>query len=270
VLLATAGALFAGIGLLGIPTTRWLDFLTFALLVFIGPYGFYAAARRGRVKRLEERFPDFLRDLAANRKAGLTLPAAVKIASKGEYGALTPEIVRMADQLSWNVAFDEALERFGERAKTPLIQRAVALILEASRTGGNVTDVLLAAARDAREIKNLETERATSMLLYTAIIYIAFLVFLGIAGTLYGTFVPQIAAATAGVGGGSSSQVAGLSVGKISVDEYRTFYFVATLVQAVGNGVVAGVMESGRAVMGLRHSFIMVLFTYVTFAFILT
>jgi flagellar protein FlaJ len=261
--------LLAGRGVLGLAPRAWTDVLAFALMAALGPYGFYAAARYNRIRKLEERFPDFLRDLAASRKAGLTLHEAVSIASRGEYGALTPEIVKMADQLSWNVPFHEALARFGERVRTPLVQRAVSLINEASRTGGHVTDVLLAAARDAREIKNLETERRTTMGLYTMIIYIVFFVFLSVAAVLYGTFVPQILKTASAAGSGGTLAFAGMKIGEVKLEDYRVFYFMAALMQGLGNGFVGGLMGTGKPLDGLRHAFAMVLITWVVFALVL-
>lgn len=268
-LLIVVAALFVATGRLPlpIPTTRWIDFLSIALMVGLGPYGFYYAHKRNRIKKLEERFPDFLRDIASSRRSGLTLTTAVAISTRGEYGALNPEIKRMADQLSWNVSFEEALTRFGRRVSTPLVERAVSLINEAGRSGGRSTDVLLAAARDAREIKNLENERAITMTLYTIIIYVSFFVFLGIVGVLYGSFVPEIVGAAEKVG--NSAAATGFSFGGISAEEFRVFYFTGALMQGIGGGIVAGVMENGRAAAGLRHAFIMVFCSYLTFAILL-
>jgi archaeal flagellar protein FlaJ len=249
----------------------WLHALCLGLLVAVGPYGFYAAHEHKRVRRLEERFPDFLRDIASSHKGGLTLHQAASIAAKGEYGELTPEVRKMADQLSWNVSFSEALERFADRVQTPLVQRAVSLILQADRSGGSTTDVLLAAARDAREIKNLENERRITMGLYTVVVYITFFVFLGVAAILYSQFAPQIVAASQAVDslGGQASEVEGLGGGALRLEQYQLFYFLAAVVQGLGDGVVAGLLGSGRAVLGLRHGFAMVLASYVTFAFLL-
>jgi flagellar protein FlaJ len=272
ILLVIALYLLTGrsIGWLGLDTNRWIDLLAWAVLISLGPIGFYISRRARRVRRLEERFPDFLRDLASSRKAGLTMESAVQIAAKGEYGELTPEIQKMADQLSWNVPFEEALERFAKRVNTPLTLRAINLIIEASKMGGHVTDVLMAAAVDAREIKNLEAERRTNLGLYTGIVYITFLVFLVVAGILYATFLPQtIAASEAAVGAGGAGGLAGISFEQIQLRDYYEFYFLAAMTQGIGNGIVAGLMESGRATMGLRHSFVMVTITYVTFAFFL-
>lgn len=269
IFLILSGLVYGGFGFLGLHRVNWLDLLAVALLGGFGPYGFYVHRGFRRRQSLEERFPDFLRDLAASNRAGLTLTSAVTISAKGEYGALSPEIEKMADQLSWNVPFFEALSRFAERVHTSLIQRSVSLINEASRSGGNVTDVILAAARDAREIKNLENERRTTMTLYTAVIYITFLVFLVSVGVLYGTFIPQLIKTTSAVAAGGLSGFGGFGFNVLSIDDYRTFYYLAALVQAVGNGFVAGLIENGRLLSGMRHAFFMTLITLVVFGLVL-
>lgn len=264
----------SGNGLIGfdVASHRWVDVLSLGLLASLGPYGFYYAHQASRVRDLEERFPDFLRDVAASRKAGLTLTNSVKIAAKGEYGALTPDVEKMADQLSWNVSFEEALDRFADRVDTPLVRRATTLINEAGRSGGHVVDVLEAAATDAREIKTLENERRLTMSLYTVVIYIAFLVFLGVAAVLYGQFIPEVLASTEGVasqnvGGAASGPIGQIGTSGLGLSDYRTFFFVASIAQGLGNGVLAGMMESGRPLNGLKHAFAMVAITLVVFLF---
>lgn len=268
-LLFFAGALAAWLGY--VPRDTWIHFFCLGLMSALGPYGFYAAREHNRVRRLEERFPDFLRDIASSHKGGLTLHQAATIAARGEYGDLTPEVRKMADQLSWNVSFSEALQRFAERVQTPLVQRAVSLILQADRSGGSTTEVLLAAARDARELKNLENERRSTMALYTVVVYITFFVFLSVAAVLYGQFAPQIVASQESVQSlqTDASSAAGLGGETLDLRQYQVFYFMAAIVQGVGDGIVAGLLGSGRAVLGLRHAFLMVLFSYVTFAFLL-
>ena len=236
---------------------RWVDVLAVGLLGGLGPYGFYYARRAGRQRKLEAKFPDLLRDIASGRKAGLTLEASVIMAARGDYGELTPEIRKMADQLSWNMPFAEALEQFRLRVNTPLIERAVSVINEASRTGGNITQVLNAVARDAQEIKDLEIERRSTMIIYTGIIYIAFMVYLGVIAVLYNTLIPQVLEVSETVASSKGKGFAGISQG-LKLSDYRTFYFLAAVAQAVGNGIVAGQFESGRLLNGLRHSFIMV------------
>lgn len=260
-------ALASVVGVL--PETLTLHFVCLAVLVAVGPYGFYIHRDAQRIRRLEERFPDFLRDIASSHKGGLTLAQSVTIAARGEYGPLTPEVRKMADQLSWNVSFHEALTRFAERVETPLVQRATNLIIEADRSGGATTDVLLAAARDAREIKNLENERRQTMGLYTIVVYITFFVFLGVAATLYAKFAPEIVHSVEASQGGLTAGNSQAFSEALDLSDYQRFYFVAALVQAVGDGLVAGLLGTGQARLGLRHAFIMVLATYVIFALML-
>lgn len=261
--------LFSGVPFAGLPTNAWIHFLCLAILVAVGPYGFYAAYEHKRVRLLEERFPDFLRDLASSHKGGLTLSNSLIVASRGDYGALTADIRKMADQVSWNVSFQEVLERFAERVHTPLILRAVALILEADRSGGATTEVLLAAARDAREIKALETDRRLQMSLYTIVIYVTFFVFLGIAAVLYSEFVPQLIASNQAVAEAGNSGVSGLGGSQLRIEDFQLFYLLAAVIQGLGDGIVAGMMGAGKARLGLRHSFLMVAVSYVTFALFL-
>jgi flagellar protein FlaJ len=274
VLLIVPGALLlVGVPILGLHPDWWIHFVCLGVLAALGPYGFYIAHEANRIHGLEERFPDFLRDIANGHQGGLTLPAAVAVAARGEYGPLTPEVQRMADQLSWNLPFTDALQRFAERVQTPLIERAVNLILQANKSGGSTIEVLMAAARDAREVKSLETERRLNMSLYTIVIYITFFVFLGVAAILYASFVPKLVASsqeaanqTAVLG---THTIAGIGGESLNLRDFQAFYFMAALMQGLGDGIVAGMMGTGRALQGLRHSFIMVAIAYVTFVFFL-
>jgi flagellar protein FlaJ len=263
--------LAAGIALPGLPPTAWVHLVCIGALAGLGPYGFYMSREARRIRGIEERFADFLRDVASGHQGGLTLPASVMVAARGEYGPLTPEVQKMAEQLSWNLPFTEALERFAERVDTPLVRRAVNLVLQANRSGGSAIEVLLAASRDAREIKSLENERRLTMSLYTVVIYITYFVFLGVAAVLYASFVPKLVAASEAaqatqLGAGA---VAGIGGATLSLRDFQVFYFMAAIMQGLGDGIVAGLMGTGRAVLGLKHSFLMVLVAYLTFTFFL-
>ncbi|MCA1813445.1 MAG: type II secretion system F family protein [Halobacteriales archaeon] len=242
------------------------DFFVFALLVGLGPAGFHRARQLKRMAAIDQKFPELLRDLAESKRAGMTLTQAVITSAKGNYGALTPDIRKMAAQIEWGISFSEALMRFGKRVKTPLIERSVALIVQASDAGGNVVDVLTAAAEDARELQLLQRERKASMSIYVMIIYISFFVFLAVIAVLDAQFLPEVAKA---VGGASGVAIGPIKFGKIDVDAFKQVFFHAAIIQAMGGGLVAGVMEEGRPEAGLRHVFVMVIVGYLGFRFII-
>ncbi|KYK29384.1 hypothetical protein AYK20_05390 [Thermoplasmatales archaeon SG8-52-1] len=246
-----------------------VDFLLMAIFIFTGVYGFYEFMRLRRVRKIDERFPDFVRDLSESRRAGMTFTKAIMYSSNGNYGVLTPEIQKIARQISWGSSVDSALNAFAKRVNTKLINRTVSLIIEASRSGGNVADVLDAASKDAREIKLIESERRASMLTYVAIVYVGLGVFLLIILVLCKSLIPSMlgegsaqaasAYGAVGIGGGGGMKAA----------DVIGLFFYASIVQSFGMGLVTGVFEEGNIISGVKHTFIMMLITWILFKIVI-
>lgn len=237
-----------------------------SILVAGGPAAAFSVATGRRKRAIEERFPDLLRDLNESYAAGMTMAQAIRVASRGDYGALNEEIHRMSHQVSWGTPFPDALRMFAERVDTPLVTRAVSLVVKATRAGGNVKDVLAAAARDAREIRTLENDRRVGMALYVIVVYVAFGVFLAVTAALQGLLVPSVLQSTQGLGGA----IGGVAIpGRMTLTDFRHVYFAVGLVQAIGSGIVAGVMSEGTPTAGLKHAAILVAVTLAVLGFLL-
>jgi len=257
--------LLALLSLLGIVTAATpVDFFVFALLSGTGIYGMFEWMHYRRIYKIDSIFPDFVRDLAASRRAGMTFTNAILFTSKGNYGLLTDEIKRIAQQISWGSSVEDALKTFAKRINTVSVNRTISLIIEASRSGGNVAEVLDVAANDAREIKQLEAERRVNMASYVVVIYVSMFVFMAIVAILAGVFIPTITGSEAQ----GLSQTMGGS-GMISQAEIIQVFYFATLVQSVGTGLVAGVFEDGQLESSVKHIFILVLISWLVFKFLL-
>ena len=250
---------------------QWIDWVIFGLMALMGPYGFYKSARVKTVKQIEDRLPDFLRDVAEAGRFGMTLAEAIVIASAGRYGALTPEIKKMAAQIEWGVPSNEALRLFSERVKTPLVQRMVSIVMKASDAGGNVADVLTMVAHDARESVIAEIEKGITMATYVAVIYISFFVFIATIIILQASFLPQMQLAGTqlsesiskiDVGGADLSSVSKLDTTVIPAVSFA--FLCAALAHAVGDGIMCGVLVKGNVAIGLKHAFIMLIVTFLT------
>src|SRR5207253_3019611 len=83
----------------------------------------FLAKRQREIKQVERRLPDFLRDVAEAGRFGMTLADAIVVSSSGRYGKLTPEIKKMAAQITWGVHATEALRLLATRVKTPMVER---------------------------------------------------------------------------------------------------------------------------------------------------
>src|SRR5438034_4185073 len=251
------------------PIERFLFWLIVATLGFIGPYGFFLAKKQREIKLIERRLPDFLRDVAEAGRFGMTLAEAIVVSSGGRYGKLTPEIKKMAAQISWGVPATEALRLFSERVKTPMTGRIVSIIVKSSDAGGDVADVLTMVSHDAKEVQLTEDERRISMSTYIAVIYISFLVFLVTIWILNATFLPKMleaSGALASTGGAVQSPRAQYLPGV--VNQIRIAFFIATVVHGLGAGILAGILDTGKIPNGLRQSFIMLLLALFAFLFI--
>ncbi|HEV2166072.1 MAG TPA: type II secretion system F family protein [Thermoplasmata archaeon] len=240
-------------------TNPAIDFFVLGAILVLGPYGFAETARIRRIDKIEERLPDFLRDVAEAGRFGMTLPDAIIVASKGRYGLLTEEIKRMASQLEWGVPVATALRLFEERVPTPLVQRVVSIITRSNEAGGNVADVLTMVAHDTREAQNGLAARKISMLTYVTVIYISFFVFLVTIYIMAAVFLPQMVLAGQGIAASSLSSAGAVTLSFTLVPALFVAFLVAVIVHAIGDGIMAGVLFSGKYPEGFQHATIMLI-----------
>jgi archaeal flagellar protein FlaJ len=247
-----------------------LDYIVFGFLAFLAPYGVIRNGQLERIEKIEDRLPDFLRDVAEAGRFGMTLPDAIISASKGRYGLLTDEIKKMASQLEWGVPVATALHLFEERVPTPLVQRVVSIIIRANEAGGNVADVLTMVARNASDASLSDKARRVTMLTYLTVIYISFGVFLVTILILSAQFLPAMITAGQSVANSNLGGAAAQGTGSLQfqlVPQLFLAFFVAVIGHAVGDGVMAGVLHKNRIAEGFIHASAMLVFGWVLMRF---
>jgi len=197
--------------------------------------------------------------------SGMTLPNAVHLVAQADYSTLTPYVKKLDNEMSWSITFIDAIQRFRVRLATPLTDRSIDLIAKASKAGGDVSEVLRAAANDGYEFIMLRTDRRNNMLIYIVIVFIAFMVFVFVIYILVTTFLSVMATAGAAV---AQTSAAGGSFGaSINLPLYTRIFTHAAIIQGLFSGLVAGQMGEGRVTAGLKYSVIMVLIAWVMFRF---
>ena len=241
------------------------DFAVLAALICVIPVAVLDLKEQIRVKNLENALPNFFRDLAGMNDSGMTLPTAIHLVAAAEYGTLTPHIKKLDNEMSWGVNFVDALYRFGQGLGTKLADRSVDLIAKASKAGGDVSEVLRAAAKDTFEVVNLQQERANNMLIYVIIVLVSFAVFLFVIAILVSSFLSTMA--TAGAAAAASGSQASSFMGKIDIFVYKRLFSHAAMLQGFFSGMVAGQMGEGRFIAGLKYSALMLIIAWVTFRF---
>jgi flagellar protein FlaJ len=151
-----------------------------------------------------------------------------------------------------------------------MVQRVVAIIVKSSDAGGDVADVLTMVSHGAKEAQLTEDERRIAMSTYIAVIYISFLVFLVTIWILNVTFLPKMVEAstaltnTANPGAPNIGSPLAENLPEV-VYQIKIAFFLATIVHAIGDGILAGVLDNGKVPNGLRHSFIMLVIALLGF-----
>ncbi len=241
-----------------------LDWAMLGTMGFLGPFGFYVSRKQSEIEKIERKLPYFLRDVAEAGRFGMTLADAIVVSASGRYGKLTPEIKKMAAQIDWGIPASQALRNFSDRIDTPLVNRIVAIIIKANDAGGNVADVLTLVSQDTKEVHLSEDEQRIAMTSYLAVIYISFAVFIVVIIILNTQFLAQMAEAGAHLEGGMDTVGdTGAEIRTENIPVIRYIFTLAVFAHAVGDGLVAGVLQTGKVASGMQHSFILTMMGFV-------
>ncbi len=237
------------------------DVVVITLLVILTPLVILDLREARRVRSIETALPNFFRDLAGMHESGMTLQGAVHLVSMSEYGALTPHIRQMDQRISWNFPFIDAVRALGDEIPIPLVRRSVDLIARASEAGGDIVEVLRAAAKDSFEYVTQNTDRRNNMFIYVVIVLASFGVFLFVMLILVSSFLKTMA----DLGTTSASGAPGFNMGAFDLALYIRIFSHGAMFQGFFSGLVAGVMGEGRVTAGLKYSVIMLLIAWIVF-----
>ncbi len=249
--------------------------LVAATAVVLAAYAVVYEVQKRRIRRIESAIPDFLDRLASVNEAGTSVVGSVRRVAGTDLEALTTDLERTRRDMDWGADVTAALRRLERRVASPMTSRAVVLVTNAMHASGDVAPVLRIAADEARATWTLRRERRQVMVTYLIVIYISFLVFLGVIAALSVSFIPaieeaSIAGAAAETGAGAGTGVGGTGVvgglGDIDVAVYEQLFFHAAAVQAVCSGIVAGQLGEGSVRDGAKHAAVLLVFTLVAFA----
>lgn len=239
------------------------DRIVFTVYILVIPLMIFHEYKKRREDRIQSLIPDFLKKLASTNETGMTLRDSIKLMTHSDIG-LSKEIKKIWNDIEWGLAINEALVRFANRVRTHLVSRSVTLLTKANESSGDIGEVLNVAARDVAAEQELRNERRTNMFIYVVIIYISFLVFIGIIYIISTTFLSEMVKAGEKMSTSGSGAVP-LSLSREKLNVYNRMFFHGALIQGFCSGLIAGVMGEGNALSGLKHSLIMMTIGYLLF-----
>ena len=126
-----------------------LFLLGIALAVLFLPFIIGIIFENKKEERVREMFLEFSRNLAESVATGTPVSKSIINMRKNNYGDLTPYINKLANQISLGISVGKALETFAVDVNSKVISRAVALIREAERAGGEIDYILESVAKSS-------------------------------------------------------------------------------------------------------------------------
>jgi len=207
------------------------ELLFVALLVALVPSAILDYLNQRWLKSIEKQMPVLVRGISESQETGLTIVKALEkvVEDKLVRPALSDEIRKILVQMSWGTSFEDTLRIFKERVGSPIVSRFCALVLEASRSGGQIKKVFTATSGFMEEMKEMDEDLDSQMRPYLLVIYVAFMIFIFIAVMLVQSFFAPIE--------GSRQILTDVPI--VGVQEYSDFFYKNMLVSALTGGLMA-------------------------------
>jgi len=243
--------------------TLYTDLLIIvALIIIISPPAALYQMRRMWKRSVDRNLPELLRDVANAQATGMTFIRALEVSSQKDYGPLSFFLKKALAKVSWGVPYEAALSDMANRIDTSLVRKAILLIVETGRIGGNIREIMDLIARHTRSLENLERERLTAMRPNIFIIYLGFIVLVVSVVLIYTAFISELFSAELA---GSLGAIV-LRKGPFTQLEYLRLYLHMTAIVAFFGGLIAGQMGEDSVRDGLKHAAIMLVITLMVFA----
>ena len=236
-------------------------FIIFIVIVML-PFIIFYEIRAWRMRKIDEKMPDFLRDLSNLNGSGILFSNSLKLMAESKMGILTKELKKLKEDLSWGTSTTRVLIKLENSIRTATSSRVLHTLIKANESTSDLKSVLSVTAEQVKSEEEMKKERSSDMAVYVITIYVAFFVFLFIVFILAAYFFPQTVSFTS-----ASKEVgsAGIGNGAFNIKEYTMLMFHSTLIQAFASGLVAGKMGQGSVYMGLKHSVSMAMLAFVVF-----
>ncbi|ASJ16651.1 type II secretion protein F [Thermococcus chitonophagus] len=194
-----------------------------------------------RIEDMEKALPDALFYLAGSLRAGVSFSEALGELTTAKFGALTDEFKRTVAEIKRGRPTVDALRAFALRnKKSPVIYRAMMIIIEALERGAPMADVLVAVGNDVREILRIKKERKAS----TGMQMMFFITSGGFVGPFIVAVISNIATMITTTGG--------MNV-QIPVAELKTILWLFSIIQGFITGLGIGVIREGKFSSGAKY-----------------
>ena len=209
----------------------------------------------------EQMFLEFARNLVESVKAGTPISKSIINIKEKPYGVLSPNINKLANQIYMGIPLTIALQVFSKDVNNKTISRAITLIGQAEKSGGEIGEILESVAGAVNTSDKLKKERKAVISTLVVQGYIIFFVFMIIVLVMQFKIIPLLS----GIQGASSLDVElGVSTQFENVQgEVTNSFLYLILIQGFFSGLAIGKLAEGSIKSGVKHSFALSMMAFV-------
>ncbi len=249
------------ISLLSIGTAYFFFLIGVGILIAASPFVISVINESRVAAEKEEMFLEFSRNLVESVKTGTPISKSILNMRNKQYGVLSENINKLANQIQLGISLGTALQVFAKDVNNKTISRALTLIGQAEKAGGDIGEILEAVAGAVSMSDKLKKERKAVISTLVVQGYIIFFVFIIIILVMQFKILPMVSGiadtgVSAGIGG-----VGGGATGGDSGDISASFLYLL-LIQGFFTGLAIGKLSEGNIKAGVRHSFALVLMSF--------
>lgn len=213
------------------------------------------------LRSVDRNIPLLLRDLAEAVRSGETLVRALEEAAKRNYGPVSRYLEKAMVRLSLTSDLEASLRWMGEKLVRPSAMRMATILIEASKSGGKIVDILEAAVSLFNQIAEYRDEREAQTRPYLLLAYMGSIVFMVISYVILLQFLAPLSTAA------ETPEMMGAPIiqNVLDISYYKAILFWASVMESIFGGLIAGKISGGRLTAGLIHSSILLAVTIAFF-----
>lgn len=222
-----------------------------AVIVGAGPIvlGLIRESNKGAEK--EEMFLEFARNLVESVKTGTPISKSIINLKDKSYGPLSIHVKKLANQIYLGIPFSIALETFSKDVDNKAISRALTLMGQAEKSGGDIVEILESVANAVNMSDKLKKERRASISTLVVQGYLIFFIFIIIILIMQFKIIPMLSGLSGNINIGGGTQAAGAP---IDTREIANSFLYLLLIQGFFSGITIGQLSEGNLKSGIKHS----------------
>jgi len=240
-----------------IGTTFFFFIFGMGILIIAAPFVVGVARETSLATEKEEMFLEFARNLVESVKTGTPISKSILNVRNRPYGVLSDHIKKLSNQISLGIPLGKALETFSKDVNNSTIARALTLIGQAEKAGGDIGMILESVASAVNTSERLKKERKAAISTLVVQGYIIFVVFILIILVMQFRIIPMVAGIS-GVGGA----LGGSGGGQVDQGEISNAFLYMLLIQGFFSGLIIGKLSENNIKAGVRHSFSLMIMSF--------